>query len=90
MAPEQIRGLGASTRSDLYAAGVVLYEMLAGQVPFSGNSTVEVLASVLCDPMPSLSDLRPSLPTSLVRVVAEATSRDAEHAFPVHGPWGLP
>jgi serine/threonine protein kinase len=81
MAPEQVAGFGVEARSDLYAAGVVLYEMLAGRTPFMGNSVVEVLAAVLRDPIPPLDSVRPGLPASLLRVVEKATARKVGDRF---------
>jgi serine/threonine-protein kinase len=74
MAPEQIAGR-ADVRSDLYAAGVVFYEMLSGCAPFAGHSLTGVLASILCEPVPPLSSIRKGLPPSLLAVVEKATAR---------------
>ena len=51
MAPEQAQGR-ADQRSDLYALGIILYQLLTGRVPFTGNTTVEVLMKHLQDPLP--------------------------------------
>jgi serine/threonine-protein kinase len=81
MAPEQVLTMPVDERADVYAAGVVLYEMLAGRTPFQGGSIGEVFAAVLRDEIPPLRTLRPELPTSLEQVVHRAMSRQREERF---------
>ncbi len=81
MAPEQLRAMQhADERTDLWALGTVLYELVAGQTPFRGDSMAELCAAVLTrDPAP-LSSLRPEVPAGVdaaVRVVALRRSRAA-------------
>lgn len=77
MAPEQASGFrDFDARIDLYAVGVVLYEVLTGTRAFVAEHVSAVLASVLAKRLPSLRQLRPDLPDSLERVVARAMSRD--------------
>ena len=66
MSPEQVRGGTVDERSDLFAVGVVLYEMLAGEPPFGRSDRADALAAVLRDDPPSLP---PAVPTSLQRIV---------------------
>ncbi|HUS15770.1 MAG TPA: protein kinase [Chloroflexia bacterium] len=65
LAPEQIRGEGATAASDLYSFGIVLYEMLTGRTPFTGESAAEVLYKQVHTPPPPLRTLRPDLPAAL-------------------------
>ncbi len=82
MAPEQVLTTPVDERVDVYAAGVLLYEMLAGRTPFQGSSIGEVFAAVLRDDIPRLRTLRPELPTSLEQVVHRALARQRDERFP--------
>ncbi|HVH97213.1 MAG TPA: serine/threonine-protein kinase [Enhygromyxa sp.] len=59
MAPEQIRGAPVDRRADVYAAGVLLFELLTGRVPFCGRTTEAVFEQQLCQPPPALGELAP-------------------------------
>jgi len=72
MAPEQITGEAVDARADVYATGVVLFEMLSGRMPFEGESTAEVVAAVLRQAPLPLASLRPDVPRRLEGVVMRA------------------
>ena len=77
MAPEQASGVrDFDLRIDLYAVGVILYEMLTGTRAFSGADARAVLVSVLARRLPSVRALRPDVPVVLDRIVARAVERD--------------
>ena len=76
MAPEQMRGRGVDRRTDIFAAGIVLWEALTGRRLFDGNDPGEVLAKLLEDPIPLPSSVEPSLPQKLDAVVMKALERD--------------
>jgi eukaryotic-like serine/threonine-protein kinase len=76
MSPEQIRGEELDARSDLYAVGVVLYEMLAGVPPFGAQSAMAIAAQQLTEPPPPLQALCPGLPAPLEALVLRALAKD--------------
>jgi serine/threonine-protein kinase len=81
VAPEQIEGASVDARTDLYALGTVLYEMLAGQTPFCGGSIASVLARRLVNDPPPLRDVNPSVPIHVERLVLRALDRDPDRRF---------
>ena len=83
MAPEQVEGRPPDQRTDLWALGVMLYEMIAGQLPFQGSSTSDVIASILTrEPLP-LSRVVPETPPELVRIVGKSLEKDREERYQV-------
>src|SRR5215217_9056532 len=78
LSPEQARGAPVDQTSDLYSVGVVLFEMLTGQVPFSGDSAIEIAMKHLNEPPRPPSTLRPEIPPELDQVVLRALATNAE------------
>jgi len=82
MAPEQASGKRTfDLRTDVYAVGVILYEMLTGTRAFYGPDPRAVLISVLTRQLPSVRTLRPELPTAIDRIVARAIERDPRSRY---------
>jgi serine/threonine protein kinase len=81
MSPEQIRGEPLDARSDLYSAGVMLFEMLSGVTPFEAPTSMAVAAKHLTDPAPRLADRRPGLelPPALEALLSRALQKDPAH-----------
>jgi serine/threonine-protein kinase len=81
ISPEQAQGLPVSPRSDLYSAGVVLYELLTGQVPFDGEAAVSIALKQVNEPPVPPSQLEPSVPAALEQVVMRALEKDPARRY---------
>ena len=82
MAPEQLRGLPTDQRSDVYALGIILYEMLTGAPPFSGATIYEVAAQALTTPIPPFAQRGASMSPLLERAILRALARDPAGRWP--------
>jgi serine/threonine-protein kinase len=78
MSPEQMAGRRADGRSDLYSLGVMLFQLLTGQLPHEGGSMAELMRRIVNEPPPDLLGLRPDLPRALGDVVALALEKRPE------------
>ena len=78
LSPEQIEGEAADARTDLYSVGIVLYELLVGKVPFSGETSLAIAYKHLRERVPPPSTSNPMVSPSLDRVVLSATERDRD------------
>ena len=81
MSPEQAQGQPIDARSDLFSLGVMLFEMATGQRPFSGETSMSVISSILKDTPKSVSDLNAALPRDLGRIVRRALTKDPERRY---------
>ena len=85
LSPEQARGRSVGPQTDIYSLGVVLYEMLAGRVPFEGDSSVAIAMQHVSDAPPPLRSLAPQVPESLALVVAHAMLKEPVAALRQRG-----
>ncbi len=79
--PEQVSGGEVDARSDIYSLGVLLYELLTGELPFTGPNPFAVMTRVLSDPAPSVKDVRPDLSPAIEAVVTKALAKNPEHRY---------
>jgi Serine/threonine protein kinase len=77
MSPEQLRGQEVDERTDIWSAGAVLYEMLAGEKPFTGETVSDTIAAILHQPLPELTDI----PEEIEALTAKALSKQKEDRF---------
>ncbi|EMR07564.1 Serine/threonine-protein kinase PrkC [Bhargavaea cecembensis DSE10] len=82
LSPEQARGGMATERTDIYSLGIVLFEILTGKLPFSGESAVSIALKHLQEQTPSVRALRPEIPQSLENVILKATAKDSAARYP--------
>lgn len=81
MAPEQIEGQRGDKRTDLYAVGTMLFELLAGHIPFEGDNHLAIMSQHLQGTVPRLDQLHPGISPQLAAVVAHAMQRDPEERY---------
>jgi len=82
MSPEQMAGRRADGRSDLYSLGVMLFQLLTGELPHQGQSMAKLMHQIANEPAPDVRSLRPELPEALANVVALALEKRPEMRYP--------
>lgn len=82
LAPELLQGSAPSVRTDVYAMGVVLYEMFTGRVPIDDDNTARLVRRIVRETPPTVASLRPDLPPELSKILDRAIAKDPEARFP--------
>jgi len=82
MSPEQIAGKKVDGRSDLYSLGVMLFQMLAGVLPFRGDSMAELMYKIANEPAPDIRTIRAQLPEKLANIAIRSISKKPETRYP--------
>jgi serine/threonine protein kinase len=81
MSPEQVRGKTADSRADIFAFGAILYEMLTGKRAFRKPTSTETMTAILNEEPPAVSQIAPSTPTALLRIVNRCLEKNPEQRF---------
>ena len=81
MAPEQIEGLEADARTDVFAFGALLFEMLTGRPAFEGKTRASLLGAILKDEPPPVSHVRPLAPAALDRIISTCLAKDPDDRY---------
>ncbi|WP_119326042.1 Stk1 family PASTA domain-containing Ser/Thr kinase [Companilactobacillus musae] len=81
MSPEQIKGRSATVLSDIYALGIILFELLTKHVPFTGDTAVTVALKHSKEEMPDLRKIDPNIPQPLENAVLKATAKDPDQRY---------
>src|SRR3990172_1471169 len=81
MAPEQAQGLATDVKTDIYSLGIVLFQALAGRVPFDGDTTGSVIAQQIAAPLPSLASINPSLSPAVQSVLEKALAKNPSERY---------
>ncbi len=81
LAPEIARGEKATAQSDIYALGIVFYELLRGEVPFNGESPVNIALKHMRDDIPSVREFNPTIPQSVENIIIKATAKNTKDRY---------
>ena len=79
--PEQASGKGSTIKSDIYSLGIMMYEMLAGVMPFRGETAVEIAMKHLKNPMPSVRKVNETVPQSVENIILKATAKNPKNRY---------
>ena len=89
IAPEQAQGRPVDEHTDIYSLGVILYELLAGEVPFVGDNFVAVAMQHINDPVPHISERRPDVSPRLEAALERSLAKDPNDRFPTMATFGV-
>jgi len=81
ISPEQADGKEVDTRTDIYSLGVSLYEMLTGEVPYKGDTAIDVVLAHMTAPIPSVCSLRPDVPGAVDKIIARCMAKEPRDRY---------
>lgn len=81
ISPEQAKGQDTDERTDIYSFGIVLYEMLAGDVPYHGETPVSIALKQISEPMPDITNIRDDVPVALQNIIKKCTEKNVADRY---------
>lgn len=79
--PEQAAGKGATIKSDIYSMGIIFYELLTGELPFKGDSAVEIALKQMKEPLPDVHKLNNDIPQSIENIILKSTAKNPKNRY---------
>ena len=79
--PEQANGTGATIKSDIYSLGILMYELITGNLPFKGDSAVEIAIKQMKEPIPSIVEQNPNIPQSVENIILKASAKNPKNRY---------
>lgn len=79
--PEQANGTGATVKSDIYSLGILMYELITGNLPFKGDSAVEIAIKQMKEPIPSIVEQNPNIPQSVENIILKASAKNPKNRY---------
>lgn len=79
--PEQASGQGSTLQSDIYSMGIVMYELITGELPFKGDNAVEIALKHLKEPIPDIREKVTNIPNSIVNIIKKATAKNPKNRY---------
>ena len=79
--PEQANGSGATMKSDIYSLGILMFELLTGELPFKGDSAVEIAIKQMKEKIPSVCEMDPTIPQSIENIIIKATAKNPKNRY---------
>ena len=79
--PEQANGKGSTLQSDIYSMGILMYELLTGELPYKGDNAVEIALKHLKEKIPSIRDKYPEIPQSVENIIIKATAKNPKNRY---------
>ena len=79
--PEQASGQGSTLQSDIYSMGIVMYELITGELPFKGDNAVEIALKHLKEPIPDIREKIPNVPNSVYNIIKRATAKNPKNRY---------